>query len=660
MNNKKFVSIKAKLLAIILPIVIVIVALLTIISYLVSKSVIASYSEELLSSSIENQGNEIEAWLNENLSAFQSIKHNIEQTRPNDVQLQTLLDQYYDYNSNYPDGLYLADGQGNLMTASGSSKSESNPTSSVWYTEGLSHINMTFTSAYTNAEGTAVISASGILNDGSGKQRVIAADMTLQRINIIVNSFVEMSDAQAFLISTTDNTILAHRDTSLISTILDETNSDAFLSGVATRMKNADYTQGEIAGNETVFRTIDGTDWLLVSYIPTSVIYSSVIQVRNIMLLVGIICILILAVIIERVVHIVIKPVKELTNVITQMTDGDFTVEVHTAGNDEIGKMSTGVAKFLTTMHDMIDSIHNVSDKLHQQSQSSLEISDKMREASTTQGESMQQLNETVEQLSASVNDIAEHATTLAGVVADTREDGSQVESKMKETVDISQKGRTDMNQVNTAMHDINESITCLKAAIDKVGSASEEITNITAVIADIAEETNLLSLNASIEAARAGENGKGFAVVATQIGKLAQTSAESVHTIEGLIQQINGYVADCVTQANVSVGNIGESSQLITVALETFDSIFNNIAAANELVESMVAKVGKVDDVATNVAAISEEQAASSQEILATSDTMVSQAQEITQSSIHAADDSRELSVSAKELVNQVNKFKI
>lgn len=660
MNNKKFVSIKAKLLAIILPIVIVIVALLTIISYLVSKSVIASYSEELLSSSIENQGNEIEAWLNENLSAFQSIKHNIEQTRPNDVQLQTLLDLYYDYNSNYPDGLYLADGQGNLMTASGSSKSESNPTSSVWYTEGLSHINMTFTSAYTNAEGTAVISASGILNDGSGKQRVIAADMTLQRINIIVNSFVEMSDAQAFLISTTDNTILAHRDTSLISTILDETNSDAFLSGVATRMKNADYTQGEIAGNETVFRTIDGTDWLLVSYIPTSVIYSSVIQVRNIMLLVGIICILILAVIIERVVHIVIRPVKELTNVITQMTDGDFTVEVHTAGNDEIGKMSTGVAKFLTTMHDMIDSIHNVSDKLHQQSQSSLEISDKMREASTTQGESMQQLNETVEQLSASVNDIAEHATTLAGVVADTREDGSQVESKMKETVDISQKGRTDMNQVNTAMHDINESITSLKAAIDKVGSASEEITNITAVIADIAEETNLLSLNASIEAARAGENGKGFAVVATQIGKLAQTSAESVHTIEGLIQQINGYVADCVTQANVSVGNIGESSQLITVALETFDSIFNNIAAVNELVESMVAKVGKVDDVATNVAAISEEQAASSQEILATSDTMVSQAQEITQSSIHAADDSGELSVSAEELANQVNKFKI
>ena len=114
------------------------------------------------------------------------------------------------------------------------------------------------------------------------------------------------------------------------------------------------------------------------------------------------------------------------------------------------------------------------------------------------------------------------------------------------------------------------------------------------------------------------------------------------------------------MTQANVSVSNIGESGQLISVALATFDSIFQNIAAANELVESMVTKVSKVDDVATNVAAISEEQAASSQEILATSDTMVSQAQEITRSSTHAAEDSKELSVSAEELSNQVNKFKI
>ena len=326
----------------------------------------------------------------------------------------------------------------------------------------------------------------------------------------------------------------------------------------------------------------------------------------------------------------------------------------------ETNKELITFSKFLATMRDMIDSIHNVSDRLHEQSQSSLEISDKMREASTTQSDSMQQLNETVEQLSASVNDIAEHATTLANVVADTREDGSQVENKMKETVEISEKGRTDMNQVNTAMQTINESINSLKAAIDKVGTASSEITNITAVIADIAEETNLLSLNASIEAARAGENGRGFAVVATQIGKLAQTSAESVHTIENLIQQINGYVGACVTQANVSVSNIGESGQLISVALATFDSIFQNIAAANELVESMVTKVSKVDDVATNVAAISEEQAASSQEILATSDTMVSQAQEITRSSTHAAEDSKELSVSAEELSNQVNKFKI
>ena len=624
MNKKNFVSIKAKLLAIILPIVIIIVAILTIISYLVSKSVIASYSENLLSSSIENQGNEIEAWLNENLSAFQAIKHNIEQTKPNDAQLQTLLDQYYDYNSNYPDGLYLADGQGNLMTASASSKSEQNPTSSVWYTEGLTRINMGFTSAYTNSEGTAVISASGILNDGSGKQRVIAADMSLQRINVIVNSFIEMTDAQAFLVSTTDNTILAHRDTSLISTKLDESNSDAFLSGVAARMKASDYTQGEIAGNETVFLTIDGTDWLLVSYVPTSIIFSSVTSVRNIMLLIGIVCILVLAVVIERVIHLVIKPIKELTHVITQMTDGDFTVEVRAASNDEIGKMSSGVSKFLATMRDMIDSIHNVSDKLHEQSQSSLEISDKMREASTTQSDSMQQLNETVEQLSASINDIAEHATTLANVVADTREDGSQVENKMKETVEISEKGRTDMNQVNTAMQTINESINSLKAAIDKVGTASSEITNITAVIADIAEETNLLSLNASIEAARAGEAGRGFSVVATEIAGRATQTKDATGNIAELIQNVSGAIGEVVTVIRQMIDGIGSQREGTMRAADSFTAIedssytiVDNLGEMLQTVEALKTANQEIVDSIQTISATTEEVSAHASETL-------------------------------------------
>ena len=92
----------------------------------------------------------------------------------------------------------MADSTGQLITASESTKKESDVTNSTWYKEGLSRVNMAVGSAYQNADGVDVISASGILNDGSDKVRVISADMTLDRIAIIVNSFIEMNDGFSF------------------------------------------------------------------------------------------------------------------------------------------------------------------------------------------------------------------------------------------------------------------------------------------------------------------------------------------------------------------------------------------------------------------------------------------------------------------------------
>ena len=658
-NPEKMLSIKTKLLGTILPLTIIIVLVLTGISYFISKSIISSYSENLLSSSIENQSNEIEAWLNENLSSFQVAKKTIEQTKPDDAALKQILNGYCGFNDNYPDGLYIADENGTLITADDSSKKDSDPTSSVWYKDGLTRVNMRFTDAYTNEDGDAVISASGILNDGSDTLKVISADLSLNRISIIVNSFIEMDDAQAFLVNPKDGSILAHRDSSMISTRLSD-SGDAFLKDVGAKVADGDYSLTKIDGNMTAFSEISGTDWILVSYIPTSIIYKDVNKVRTDMILVGLISVLILAVLIERVIHFTIRPIKELTSIITSMTDGDFTVEVKTKSNDEIGRMGRGVEKFVSTMRGMIASIYSVSDKLHSQADNSNAVSDQMLDASTTQSQSMKELNSTVEQLSLSVNDIAQNATTLAMVVADTRKNSEEVDDKMKETVTISRQGKSDMQRVGAAMTDINDSVLDLQEAIDKVGKASSEITNITNVIAGIADQTNLLSLNASIEAARAGEAGKGFAVVAGEIGQLAQTSADSVRDIENLIHEINDLVKDAVSQADDSAGNINESSRLVEDALKTFDAIFNNIDAVSGLVQQVIEKVEKVDDVASNVAAISEEQAASSEEILATSDTMVEQANHITDNSKTVANDARELTESAQELADQVSMFKI
>lgn len=658
-KTKQVISIKVKLLGIILPVVIIMMVLLVGISYLISKNIITENSENLLSSSIENQANEIEAWLNENLSAFQTAKQTIEQLKPDAQQLQRILDGYAGFNDNYPEGLYIADANGNLMTAAGSEKTETDPTRSVWYQEGLTRWNMGFTKAYTNTKGEAVISAAGILKDDSGVMKVISADLSLERISIIVNSFIEMDQAQAFLVSSDDGTILAHRDTALISTRLSESDS-RFMKDVEKRLSDQDYSVAELDGNLVAFAQISGTDWILVSYIPTDVIYADIEGLRTLMILIGLISVVLLAALIERVVHLVIRPVKELTKAIVAMTNGDFTIRVKARSNDEIGVMSRQVEKFIASMKEMIASIHSVSGKLNAQANSSDEVSGQMYDASRLQSQSMKELNNTVEQLSLSVNEIANNATTLAMVVAETREDGDQVDEKMRATVEVSRQGKADMQRVSEAMTVINESVHRLQQAIDKVGKASGEITNITGVIGGIADQTNLLSLNASIEAARAGEAGRGFAVVATEIGQLANTSADSVHDIEGLINEINSLVRDAVRQTDESVESIKNSSGLVGNALETFDTIFRNIDQVNGLVHQMIEKVEKVDEVASNVAAISEEQAASSEEILATSETMVEQADNITGNSESVSGGARELAESAEELSGQVARFKI
>lgn len=660
MKKQKTVSIKAKLLGVIIPVVIAIVVVLVVAAYQISAGTIKKYSQNLLQSSVENQASQIEAWLNENLASFQMVKTTIENLKPDDAALKTILDGYYGYNSNYPEGLYVADSTGQLITASESTKKESDVTNSTWYKEGLTRVNMAVGSAYQNADGVNVISASGILNDGSDKVRVISADMTLDRIAIIVNSFIEMNDAEAFLVDKTSGVILANRDSSLISQTLGAEGQSHFYQLTAEKAAEKDYNFATLDGNMTVFQEVDGTNWLLISYIPTSIVLSDLTQLRNIMIVISVICIALLCVLIERVTHVVIKPVKEMTRVITAMTSGDFTVSIKTKGNDEIAVMSQSVEKFIASMKQMISEMGNVSGKLKNQADSSKGVSGEMSSAAGIQSQSMSELNATVDQLSVSVNEIAQNATQLAGVAADTKSDSDIVESRMQETVAVSEKGRKDMERVGEALSDIEVSIHNLEEAVNKVGTASGEIVQIIQLIGDIADETNLLSLNASIEAARAGEAGRGFAVVAAEIGTLAKNSADSVAHITELITEINDLVEDAVRQAGNSAQDISGSAELIHTAVDTFDTIFKNIQETSALIGNVVDKINQVDQVATNVAAISEEQAASSDEILATSESMLQQAKNISKNSDQVEQEADNLAVSADQLADQVKQFRI
>ncbi|MCR5271648.1 MAG: methyl-accepting chemotaxis protein [Lachnospiraceae bacterium] len=659
-KKKKIRKISTKLISRILPIVAVTILVLVIVSATLAKNRMTEMANETLESSISNQGDNIESWLGKNLQYFGTVKHVIESQNMTDDETVEVLNSFYSYNSNVPNGMYIGTSEGELITAEESTFEESDVLSSTWYLQGITRVDMAYGTAHKDADGNTVISATGILDLEGDDIKVLAADVPLDSISVIVNSGVKMTDASSFLVDTNDNTILAHRDSSLVSTTLDTSNSDKLLSGAAQKLVDKDYTTSEIGDYVVAFKEISGTDWILISYIPSSIILKTVTQMGNLLSLIGLVALIIIVLAILYVVKKVIAPLGLITNHITAMSEGDFTIDVDVDSNDEIGIMAGKVTDFVSSMRGMLTSISDESEKLRSESDNSDRVSKIMYDASQSQSEAMKQLNETVDQLATAVNDIAQNATTLATVVSDTRENSDKANESMKETVLISKKGRSDMEQLSVAMREIQAANTELVESINSVGTASEEITKIVGMIGEIAEETNLLSLNASIEAARAGEAGKGFAVVAMEIGKLAQTSAESAQNIASLIGEVRKLIDRAVGQANASAESIQENGELIQVAVGTFDQIYTNIEESNHLIEAMIEDVGKVDDVATNVAAITEEQAASAEEILATSESMVEMADDITKSSQDVADNSNELADTSHTLTSYVKKFKI
>lgn len=655
-QKKSITSIKTKILTAVSALVLILVLILILLSYMISKNIIEDKSKQVLELSVKNQASQMEAWMTESLNVFNTFKENLETMDYTDEQIQTLLDSYLGKSSNYPDGFYIADSDGKVMQADGVEYKKTISDDPVWYTEGLTRVNMAFGDVFTNEAGEEVISASAILRNPD-KIRVIAIDVPIAHIQVIVNSFISMDDAQAVLIDRSTMDILSQSEDSLSGSLSDDSG---FLGTIGEKIDEQDYDSISLDNNIVEFREISGTNWVLVSYVPEASIFAELVSLRTTMAIVAVVILIILLVLMERMVNYMIKPIKSLTDSIVMMASGDFTVDIKTKGNDEITVMGQSMKDFAASMRKMINDIVNASETLQGQAESSSTVSGGLYEASLTQSKTIDNLNETVDQLSASVQEIAENATSLAMVVSETKDNSMEAEQKMNETVTVAESGKSDMEKVGEAMNVIQSSINSLQESIDEVGTASSEINNIVSMIGEIADETNLLALNASIEAARAGDAGRGFAVVASEIGGLADDSNKSVQKIQGLIDQVTSLVAETVEKAKQSVDEISSSSELVNQAVNTFDTIYDNIINANHVVNNMASSMSQVESVATNVAAITEEQAASAEVISGNAGNIVAESQNITNDSEKVADTAKELADTSENLMTQIKSFRV
>lgn len=598
-KDKARFGVKAKLMSFILPVVAIAFLILSMVAFFVSKASIREKTESLMDAEGTASVNQIAGWQSDNLTTLDTALDSMVYLKMDDEEILNYEAQFLGTYEDFPNGVYLSYDDGKVLDASGW-EPEGKATETTWYQEGLGHDKFAFGDPYVDAlTGSYIVTASRYVEKLNGKGAVVAADVSLDILSEVVSGMEVAGDGDAFIMDAAGGTVLAHKD-------------------------------------------------------------ADIIRLQMILTVVGVVTLLVIGIVMVAVIRRITNPIQKLTGTIVAVTEGDFTTDIEVKGNDEVTVMAGNMKEFLAGMRQILSSIITISNKIDDQAKASNQVSSDLHDSAVGQADAMEQMRTTLEELVKSINVIAENATTLAQVVADTNEAGSEALQNIENTISEASEGKNGMTSVTKSMDDVKGSMQVLGKSIGDVGAAAVKINEITGTIRGIADETNLLALNASIEAARAGEAGKGFAVVATQIKNLAENSGEAADEISSLIDSVTSLIKETVNQSGRSTEQINESATAVFAAAEQFNNIYESIEQTNRIVQGMIEKVHEVNDVASNMAAITEEQSASAEEIEATAVSIQELADIVSENSADVQKDSKELENTAGTLKEHISRFTI
>ena len=296
--------------------------------------------------------------------------------------------------------------------------------------------------------------------------------------------------------------------------------------------------------------------------------------------------------------------------------------------SDEVGKSARAVYSVVTGFSRIITDIHNSMKNMNEftgtfssnfdsigQSISSVNTAvNEIAQGATAQAADTQKVSESMDEMSNALNRTADSVNVLSSSAVNMKNSNATVDSTLKELLEISSNTQKSVDQVQKQTNITNESAQAIQAATD--------------IIAGIANQTNLLSLNASIEAARAGEMGKGFAVVAEEIRGLADQSKESADKIRGIVENLISNSNQSVEIMNGVVGEIHQQNEKLGTTLEVFSTLNQEVQKVVGEINVISGELDHIENYKTDVVEkidglteISQNNAASTEETAATMD---------------------------------------
>jgi methyl-accepting chemotaxis protein len=329
---------------------------------------------------------------------------------------------------------------------------------------------------------------------------------------------------------------------------------------------------------------------------------------------------------------LILSPITKTVQVIEEVSEGDLTRRIDVTSTDEIGEMAGHFNAFAEKLHDAITHV--------------AESSNEVSSAASTLDQATEKMATGVEEAAMQVNSVATSSEEMSKTSSEIAQNCVAAVKSAQEANLSASTGETIIGETIAVMNRINERVRESAEVIKDLGTRSDQIGQIVGLINDVADQTNLLALNAAIEAARAGEHGRGFAVVADEVRKLAERTSHATKEISDTIRAMQTETKKAVASMEEGVNEVSSGTK--------------EAAKSGEALKEILSQITRVTGEINQIAVASEEETATTNEI-ATSIQQISQVMQDTATRIQEnADASSRLAGLSKGLQEMVGQFKL